>query len=248
MSRNARPLSQLSNEEQIEACCRAYNIRSILKDQREIIKEGKTLVPKDSSLKLYKFKEMLPEITVTGNGILLKGEIIILPEALQDAAIHLACRGSHSGKSGMERRLRYHFFFHNMNMKVDQFVKGCKDCQLFTDKRTTEPIRQHSVPSRSWKKVAVDLFWPLPSSNHAVVVQDLASRFPAAKVVSSSRLQKPYQPLNKYMMHMVTQRNNCQTMGRLLIQNKWTHLQRKGTLHWRRLHQCTNLQALQKPS
>ena len=90
----------------------------------------------------------------------------------------------------MERRLRCHFFFHNMNMKVDQFVKGCKDRKLFTEKKTTEPIRPHSVPCRHWEKVAVDRFGPMPSSNHVVVVQDLASRFPAAKVVSSSKASK----------------------------------------------------------
>ena len=77
-----------------------------------------------------------------------------------------------------------------MNMKVDQFVKGCKDCQLFIDKKTTEPIQPHSVPSRCWEKVAVDLFGPMPSSNHVVVVHDLTSRFPAAKVVSSSKASK----------------------------------------------------------
>ena len=125
----------------------------VLKDLREIIKKGKTWIPKDSSPKLQMFKEILPEVTVTGKGILLKGERIILPEALQDAAVHLAHRGSHPGNSGMERRLRYYFFFHNMNMKVDQFLKGCKDCQLFTDKKTTEPIRPRSVPSRCWEKV-----------------------------------------------------------------------------------------------
>ena len=120
----------------------------------------------------------------------LKRERIILSEALQDAAIRLGHRGSHPGKSGIERRLRYHFFFHNMNMKEDEFVNGCKDCQIFTDKKITEPIRPHSVPSRYWEKVAVDLFGPMPSSNHVVVVQDLASCFPATKVASSSKASK----------------------------------------------------------
>ena len=157
MSRNAKPLSQLSNEEQNEAddinnmLCMLHTTPiidhiglstiaehtasdPILKDLREIIKEGKTWILRDSSPKLYKFKGIPPEIAVTGNGILSKGERIILPEALQDAAIRLAHRISHPGKSGMERRLQYHFFFHNMNIKVNQFVKGCKDCQLFIDK------------------------------------------------------------------------------------------------------------------
>ena len=77
-----------------------------------------------------------------------------------------------------------------MNLKIDRSVKGCKDCQLFTDKKTNESIRPHSVPSRCWEKVAVDLFGPMPSSNRVVVVQDLASHFPAANVVSSSKASK----------------------------------------------------------
>ena len=44
--------------------------------------------------------------------------------------------------------------------------------------------------SRCWEKVAVDLFGPMPSSKHIVVVQDLASRFPAAKIVSSTAADK----------------------------------------------------------
>ena len=79
MSRNARPLSQLSNEEQNEAddINNIYMLHTtpiidhivlstiaehttsdpILKDLREIIKEGKTSIPKDSSPKLYKLKK-----------------------------------------------------------------------------------------------------------------------------------------------------------------------------------------------
>ena len=49
------------------------------------------------------------EITVTGNGVLLKGSRMLLPKALQSDAIELAHRGAHPGRSGLARRLRYHF-------------------------------------------------------------------------------------------------------------------------------------------
>ena len=102
-------------------------------------------------------------------------------------AIELAHRGSHSGEIGIQQRLRYHFFFHNMNQKVHQFIQNCKDCLAFTNKKTREPLAAHSVPEKNWSKVAVDLFGRMPSGNHAVVVQDLASRFPAAKLVRSTK-------------------------------------------------------------
>ena len=57
---------------------------------------------------------------------------------------------------------------------------------IFSNKKTSEPILPHKVPKKCWDTAAVDLFGPMPDKNHVVVVQDLASRFPAAKLVTST--------------------------------------------------------------
>ena len=77
-----------------------------------------------------------------------------------------------------------------MDNKVKEFVKKCKNCELNVDKKCTEPIVAHKVPSRNWETVAVDLFGPMPSSKHIVVAYNLASRFPAAKLVTSTKSEK----------------------------------------------------------
>ena len=82
------------------------------------------------------------------NGVILKGERIILPEKLQETAINLAHRGSHPGISGLERRLRYHFFFHDLQKKVQEQMKDCEPCNIFSDKKTSDPIIPHKVPSK----------------------------------------------------------------------------------------------------
>ena len=74
-----------------------------------------------------------------------------------------------------------------MNNTVKNFVSTCPDCQSFVDKKTSEPLSPHTVPEKNWSKVAVDLFGEMPSKNHVVVIQDLASRFPAAKLVKSTK-------------------------------------------------------------
>ena len=61
---------------------------------------------------------------------------------------------------------------------------------MFSNKKTSEPIQSHKVPDKCWDTVAVDLFGPMPNKNHVVVVQDLASRFPVAKLVSSANAKQ----------------------------------------------------------
>ena len=53
-----------------------------------------------------------------------------------------------------------------------------------------EPIQSHKVHSKCWEQVSVDLFGSMPSSHHIVVVQDMTSRYPAAKLVTSTKAEK----------------------------------------------------------
>ena len=212
MSRHAKPFSKITNEEQEEAndinntlymlhmtpiidCLSISKIAQmtsaddVLQQLKSFIISGKT-ISKKATPELKKFEQIFEELTIAGNGIILKGERIILPKALHAEAIKLAHRGSHPGQSGVERRLRQHFFFHSLQEKVKDFVKSCPDCLTFTDKKVSHPISAHKVPNKCWEAVSVDLFGPMPSRKHVVVVQDMASRFPAAKLVTSTRADK----------------------------------------------------------
>ena len=113
----------------------------------------------------------------------MKDEKIILPEALHDIAIKKAHQGAHPGMSGMKRRLRSHFWFPKMDAKIEKFVSGCHDCQMFTNKRTKHTLTPLATPGKAWENVSIDLFGPMPDHKHVVVVLDSASRFPAAKIV-----------------------------------------------------------------
>jgi len=124
-----------------------------------MVKKGKHSIPKEEAKDISKFEPLLSGLTITGNGVLLKGDRIFLPESLQEEAIKLAHRGSHPGQSGIERRLRFHFFFHNMYNKVRSFVKKCKECSLFVDKKDK---RANQTSRKSWETLAVDLLAQCP--------------------------------------------------------------------------------------
>ena len=213
MSRHGKPLHMLTIEQQKESeesSNLLYMLHSTqvvdrmgighiatetLKDEtlskiQAFIRKGQTTIPRQESDGVRKFAPIINELTLAANGIVMKQDRMVLPESLQSTAIELAHRGSHPGRSGIERRLRYHFFFHNMFDKVKEFVESCETCSVFVDKKTKEPIRSHKVPGQCWETVAVDLFGPMPSSKHVVVVQDIGSRFPAAKLVSSTKAEK----------------------------------------------------------
>ena len=210
LSRNAKDISKLPLHEQNEAedlnnllyvlhstplmdrisiasIANATSEDETLNQLRTIILKGQTWIPNTAAQSLQRYRSILPEITVTANGILCKGDRLILPSSLQSLAMKLCHQGSHPGQSAMQRRLRTHFFFHDMNKQVQEFVSKCHECQLFTDTKRTAPIQSHKVPQKCWEQVSVDLFGPMPSSKHIVVVQDMASRFPAAKLVSSTK-------------------------------------------------------------
>ena len=115
----------------------------------KIVESGETWIPKSSSAKLKTFETILSEITMTGNTILLKYDRIILPEKLQQKVIELDYKGGHSRKSQIERQLRSHYFFHDMQSKVIDYVNRCIDSKIFVDKKAVELLVQHKVPKRT---------------------------------------------------------------------------------------------------
>ena len=77
-----------------------------------------------------------------------------------------------------------------MQEQVEALTGRCTDTSIISANKTQEPIMAHKVPLKCWESVAVDLFGSMPTQNHVIVVQDLASRYPAAKLVSSTSASK----------------------------------------------------------
>ena len=69
---------------------------------------------------------------------------------------------------------------------------------MFSNKVFRHPIEPNKVPGKCWEETSVDLFGPLPSQNHIVVIQDLASRYPVAKFVKSRSVKSVIPVLEAY--------------------------------------------------
>ena len=142
-------------------------------------------IPK-SKKELKPFQKIFQELTISDEGLILKGEKIVLPEKLHDTALKKAHQGSHPGMSGLKRRLRSHFWFPKMDNKIEAKVEACKECTMFTNKTTKEPSYPHKISDEAWKDLSIDLFGPMPDKQHVIAVIDKSSRFPAAKIVPNT--------------------------------------------------------------
>ena len=109
---------------------------------------------------------MFDKLTISDEGLILKGEKIVLPSKLIKSALEKAHQGGHPGMNGMKIRLRSHFWMPKLNEHVENFVKSCQKCLLFNPKYTKENIHAQNVSEKAWDKVSIDLFGPMPDKKH----------------------------------------------------------------------------------
>ena len=72
---------------------------------------------------------------------------------------------------------------------LENAVKQCHLCQMFSDKTRKEPVQPVHTSNCPWDNISVDLFGPMPHTKHVLVVQDMFTCFPAAKIINSTRAQ-----------------------------------------------------------
>ena len=80
---------------------------------------------------------------------------------------------------------------------MEDFVRDCKECSIFTNKATHDLIHPHQANQKIWDRVHVDLFGPMPDSRHILVATDNVSRFPAAEIVSGTSATPVLKALDK---------------------------------------------------
>ncbi|XP_059091067.1 uncharacterized protein K02A2.6-like [Tigriopus californicus] len=153
-----------------------------IKTLREHIWMGMGTKPRDWST-LLPYRKVFTEMTISPLGNLLRGEKMVVPTPLQSEIVARAHGAAHLGIVALKRRLRAGFWFPRMDKMAKEHVNRCEQCQLFVPEGAKVAPRAHTVPTRPWHTVSVDLFGPTPKGNHVVVGRCLSSRYPVATFV-----------------------------------------------------------------
>ena len=129
------------------------------------------------------------------DGILFKGEKIIIPKVVQPEMLKLI-HSSHLGIEKCKRRARDILYWLGMSSQIQDAVSTCATCNLYQRKNQKEPLIPHSIPDRPWSKVGVDIF-ELQQKQYLVIVDyysgfvefDLLTHTTAKQVINHCKSQ-----------------------------------------------------------
>ena len=122
------------------------------------------------------------ELSVTQDGIVLRGCRICIPQSQQDQAVQLAHQG-HQGVTKTKSLIREKVWFPGIDKMVEDRVKRCLPCQSTTTKTTREPLQMTNI-TRPGEEVSVD-FADVGNGQYLLIVVDDFSRYPEVEIISS---------------------------------------------------------------
>ena len=143
-------------------------------------------------IQLKPYRQMLHELTYT-RGVILRGDKLVIPDtefapgvgSLRQVITDIAHEG-HQGIVKCKQLLRSKVWFPNLDDMVEAKVSGCIACQATTFTPRRDPLKPSPLPQRPWQNIASDLWGPLPTGGHVLVLVDEYTRYPEIEFVHST--------------------------------------------------------------
>ena len=127
----------------------------VLQDLKHTVENGWPTNKRAAPLTIAPYWNCRDEITIS-EGILFKGERVIVPKNLQPQMLSLI-HSSHMGTEKCKRRAKEVFYWPGMNGQIENVVSNCPTCNMYQRSNMKEPLLCHEVQSRPWAKVGADL-------------------------------------------------------------------------------------------
>ena len=136
---------------------------------------------------IYKqFKKVEKELSVTDDGIVLRGTRIVMPKALREKTVEIAHEG-HLGIVKTKGLIREKVWFPGIDKLVENKTKSCIACQATIKDNKLEPLKMQNLPDGPWEVVAVDFKGPIGENHKYILVcMDEFSRYPEIEIVPST--------------------------------------------------------------
>ena len=134
--------------------------------------------------RLTGFSGVFKELRVHRTGIILRNNLIVIPESLRIKAIKYAHEG-HLGMVLCKRLLRNRCWWPGMDAMIECEVNDCAPCQANTDTTTHEPMIATVFSKEKLGLTSVDFSSRMPSGEYLLVVYYETGRLPAYRISGS---------------------------------------------------------------
>ncbi len=199
LSRHPVQVKDMRNQKMTESYVNFITTNSVpkamtLEEIRKATDEDKTLRALRAAIKLNRwhydivkqFKAVRDELTVTSDGIVLRGTRIVIPETLQRRAIAIA-HETHLGLTKTKALIREKIWFPKIDKMVKDTIDRCIPCQAVGKPSPPEPLSMTEMPKGQWETLHLDFYGPLPSGEYLLVAIDRYSRYPEVEIVRSTK-------------------------------------------------------------
>ena len=101
---------------------------------------------------------------VNNEGIVLRGNRIVLPTKLQKRAIKKA-HEDHAGMTKCKQSIRSKLWWPQMDKHMEAHIQRCHAFQVTSHPPKPEPLCPTKVPSERWSQLAIDICGPFPTES-----------------------------------------------------------------------------------
>ena len=134
------------------------------------------------------YKDVFPELW-TANGILLRGDQIVIPTTLHADIIGLAHEGHQYAEKTLQL-LRQTSWFPGMRKSISEYVATCHGCNSALPHNPPVPLEPNLLPERPWQMLHCDFKGPIAGKYYFHVVIDQYSKYPEVDIVTSTSFKK----------------------------------------------------------
>ena len=138
---------------------------------------------------LTRYVKVFDELSVV-DGLVVRGEQLVIPAVLQPTVVQLAHEGHALGHDKTLSLLRETCWFPGMGEMVRIYVETCKPCMAALPSTQQEPLRPTLLPDRAWQQVHADFKGPIGGKYYLHTFIDQFSKYPLVEVCTSTSWEK----------------------------------------------------------
>jgi hypothetical protein len=128
-----------------------------------------------------KYKSIMDELWIAQDGIIMRGEAIVLPASLHQRAVAHVHEG-HLGIVLSKRLLKSRTWFSGADAAVEQEIRDCLPCQANSDNTEHAPMVLQEIPKHNLSLVSLDFSSRTPSNDYLLVAIYEKARYPAYSI------------------------------------------------------------------